>query len=373
MSDLLVALGDNLMFADTSRAARTPRHDIVALVDHPPFPALLEERPDLVVVLIGEGVIGTPQLRGPESADELFYRPTHPPAPTLHREALGGIQAHPRGQLAQHGRVFPVHPHAKPHRLLPDLRRVRQDTLFAEVHERPHAELLDVALAAESQVAFDVHFDPKALAVEAILVALSEPAHRLVALKEILIGPPPGVVHPHGVVGGDRAIQERPPLFRSFVAAEVLAEDVVGGPPRQDLALKGREVNFRRHRAEAQSGPTCWHSGGRTLTVGPSGRSLLVPRRGRRHRTCSFSYHSASTNKKTHPVLGRANRGTTQLPALADTWSPRESARLGTRLEQDARSHSALRVTGEGPAQPTEVKSPPSTREGVFSLVWCAA
>src|SRR6266852_4971572 len=106
MSDLLEALGDNLMFADTSRAARTPRHDVVALVDHPPLPALLEERPDLVVVLVREGVIRPPQLRAPESTHELFYGTAHGPAPTLHRKALGGIQAHPFGQLAEQRRVF---------------------------------------------------------------------------------------------------------------------------------------------------------------------------------------------------------------------------------------------------------------------------
>ncbi len=62
MRDLPVAIGDDLMLADSGGAARTPGHDISALVQPALFPALLEERPDHVIVFVGEGVVAAAQF-----------------------------------------------------------------------------------------------------------------------------------------------------------------------------------------------------------------------------------------------------------------------------------------------------------------------
>ena len=82
--------------------------------------------------------------------------------------------------------VVPVHPHAEPHRLLGDHLGELGDALAARLGERGEAVLLDVALGVQAERLLDLDLDPEALAVEAVLVALVVPAHRLVALEDVL-------------------------------------------------------------------------------------------------------------------------------------------------------------------------------------------
>ena len=146
----LVPFRDDLVLTDAGRAAGTPGHNIMALVDHPALPALLEERPDLIVVLVGEGKIRAPELGRAQLTHELFGGGRDRPAAALHTEAPRRICAHRLGQPAQQGGILPIHPHPQPDRLLRDLRGVRQHAFLAEIHKRPDAERLDVALAAKA-------------------------------------------------------------------------------------------------------------------------------------------------------------------------------------------------------------------------------
>ena len=58
MGHLLVPLRYDLVLADARGAARAPRHHVGALVEPALLPAALEEGPDHIVVLGGEGEVG---------------------------------------------------------------------------------------------------------------------------------------------------------------------------------------------------------------------------------------------------------------------------------------------------------------------------
>ena len=207
--DLLVTLGHDLLLGQAGAAPRAPGHHVRALVDPAALAAHLQEVPDRVVVLVG------------------------------HREV----------------RVVPVHPVAQPDRL-PGLDvGVLSDAGLAQLHEPLDAELLDVALRFEAQLLLDLHLDPQPLAVEAVLVALAEPLHRLVALEQVLVGAAPGVVDAHGVVRGDRTVDEREPPVGVVVAAQVLLHYPRVVPPLEYLPLHGRKVHLRVDRSEHLSPP----------------------------------------------------------------------------------------------------------------------
>ena len=112
-------------------------------------------------------------------------------------------------------------------RLLGLARGVGQHALLAERHELGDAVGLDVALAREAEVPLDVDLDPQALAVEAVLLALVLAEHGVEALEEVLVGPAPGVVDAHRVVGRDRPVEEAP----------VRPAGVLGAQPRERPAL----------------------------------------------------------------------------------------------------------------------------------------
>src|SRR5262249_29887575 len=177
------------------RAARAPRHRVVAAVDQAALVALLEEAPDGVVVLLRHREIAAPQV----------------------------------GTLLPVLLVVPVHPVAEADRLLGlDLRELI-DALLAQLHEAVDAgeavagdEVFDVALRAEAQLLLDLDLDPEALAVEAVLVAQLVAGHGLVALVGVLVGAAPGVVDAHRVVGGDRAVEEGPLILAAVLLAEAL-------------------------------------------------------------------------------------------------------------------------------------------------------
>ena len=164
VGDLLVPLGDDLMFRDPGGAARAPGHHVVPLVDQPPLPALLQEVPDRVVVLVGHRVVG----------------------------------------------VVPIHPVAQANGLLRLDPGEPADPLLAALDELGDAERFDVPLGLETQLLFDLDLHPEPLAVEPVLVALPVAEHGVVALEEVLVGAAPGVVHAHRVVGRDRPVEEGP-------------------------------------------------------------------------------------------------------------------------------------------------------------------
>ena len=166
MGDLRVALRLDLHVADAGPAARAPRHDVVAAVQPAAVVAGLDDTPDGVVVLV------------------------------RHREV----------------RVGPVHPLAQADALLADDARELEHAVLAALVELGDTEALDVALGAEAELLFDLDLDPQPLTVEAVLPALVVAGHGLVALVQVLVGPPPGVVHRHRIVGRDRSVNERKPL-----------------------------------------------------------------------------------------------------------------------------------------------------------------
>ena len=104
----------------------------------------------------------------------------------------------------------------------------------------------------QAQFFFDLDLDPEPLAVEAVLIALLVPGHGEVALIGVLVGPAPGVVDAHRVVGRDRAVEERPARLAAVLGPE-LFEDLALVPELQDGPLPGREIDlrfdfFERHR-----------------------------------------------------------------------------------------------------------------------------
>jgi hypothetical protein len=129
--------------------------------------------------------------------------------------------------------VVPVHPESQPLGLLGLDPGEFVHPLLALVDEVADAIGLDVLLGPEAQLFFHLHLHPQALAVEAVLVAGVIALHGLVAVIQILVGAAPGVVHPHGVVGGDRPVHETETLCAAFVAGRQLLKCFVVFPEFQ--------------------------------------------------------------------------------------------------------------------------------------------
>ena len=140
--------------------------------------------------------------------------------------------------------MLPVHPHPEPDRLLGDLVGKALSTRLAELDEAVDPVGLDVALVLEAEILFGFDLDPQPLAVEAVLVALPLAEHGVVALVEVLVGAAPGVMHPHRVIGGDRAVEEAETTLRARVARQVPLLRPLGAPELSHLALEGRDVQL---------------------------------------------------------------------------------------------------------------------------------
>ena len=249
---ILVALG-GLGLADARPAARAPGHRVVALGQPAASVALREEAPDEIVVLVAEGEVRAAQVGHAQSPDDHLDAVRDRPVGSLHGDGGLRVGCQQVAQAAQLVRVVPVHPHAQADGLLGLPRGVGQHALLAQADELGDAEGLDVVLAGEAQVALDIDLDPQPLAVEAVLPALVVPEHGVVALIEVLVGPPPGVMDAHRVVGRDRAVQERPGR-----AARVLCPQASEGAPlaplRQDVELLGWEIGQAGDGAEGAVG-----------------------------------------------------------------------------------------------------------------------
>ena len=178
---------EHLVLRQAGAATRAPRQRHVTLVQVGALEALLEEQPDRFDVVVRVREVG----------------------------------------------VVPVHPLPEARRLLGDHLRVLVDPFAARPREVLDAERLDVGLALEAERPLDLDLDPESLAVEAVLVAAALALHRMEADDGVLQRPPPRVVHAHGVVRGDRPIEE-PELGRA-------------GPERAQAGERARVLPVLEH------------------------------------------------------------------------------------------------------------------------------
>ncbi len=155
-----VAIGDDLVLADGRAAAGAPGHDVVAFIDPAVVVALLQEAPDLVVVLVAKGEVGAAQFRHAQPGDDLLDRIGDRAARPLDGDDLVRVVIQQVGQAAQLVRVVPVHPVAQTDRLLSLHGSIAQDARLAELDELGQTHALDVALAGEAQLLLGVDFHP---------------------------------------------------------------------------------------------------------------------------------------------------------------------------------------------------------------------
>src|SRR5439155_9004680 len=83
---------------------------IMALVHHPALPALLEERPDLIVVLVREGKIRAPELGRAQLTHELFGGGRdHPLRPCTLRRRAGSARIASASRRSRAGSSQSIH------------------------------------------------------------------------------------------------------------------------------------------------------------------------------------------------------------------------------------------------------------------------
>ena len=142
--------------------------------------------------------------------------------------------------------VPPVHPLAEPDGAFGERLRRPHDHLAAAASELGKPELLDLPLRVEPELPLDTHLDPEPLTVESVLVALVKPAHRLVALKDVLQGSSPGRVDAeHHPVRGHRPVDEAEPRTSGVLSAQAL-ERLLALPGLEDLELERVVVGLVR-------------------------------------------------------------------------------------------------------------------------------
>src|SRR5579859_1446558 len=215
MGALGVAFGRDLMLGERRATAWAPGQHIMAPVEPAMGMAQLQKAPDAIVVLVGMRIIA----------------------------------------------LLPVHPVAEPLALCGlDCRKVGH-TLLAALDEGRDAVGFDLALAGEAQVLFDIDLYPESLAVKALLPAQLLSQHAMVAVIQIFQRAPPGVMHAHGVICGDGAINERPPGATTRLGPHLL-EDLLCSPQAQDAILK-REIGWSHWHVREHTLPPQWlvHTG----------------------------------------------------------------------------------------------------------------
>ena len=189
-------------------AARTPRHHIPALIQPALLMAGFEKMPDGIVILVRLRMI----------------------------------------------RIAPVHPIPQPDGLLRDNVGEPVNAPLAQIHELAHPKRLYIALGLKAQLLFHLHLDPQPLPVEPILKALVVPLHRPKAQEHILIRPPPGVMHPHRIIGGNRPIDKRISPIGPLIARHILPRYPPLLPPPQHLALHSHKIGLRINGIEHSCG-----------------------------------------------------------------------------------------------------------------------
>ncbi len=162
--------------------------------------------------------------------------------------------------------IVPAHPLAEPDRLLRNNVGEFLNSSATLPGKLGQPVGFNLTLGVEAQLFLYFDLDPEALAIEAILPALIESPHGMISLEDVLVGPSPGVVHAHGVVGRNRTIDER----EYGVAAQLLLELLERPnliPEFKDLVLESREIDAARyrlvHRFSVPQSPTQkWHGRG---------------------------------------------------------------------------------------------------------------
>ena len=239
---IAIALG-HLVLAHARSATGAPGHGVVALVQPAAPVAFGQEPPDQVVVLVAECEVRAPQLRHAQAADQHLHRIGHRTGRTIDGDLGRGIGRQHIAQAAELIGIVPVHPHPEPDRLLGLARGEGQDTLLAQADELGDAVGLDVALVGQAQVALDVDLHPQALAIEPVLVALVVAEHRPEALEDVLVGPAPGMVDAHRVVGRDRAIEKAPARPAGVLRAQAGERPAIT-PAGEHLVLGADEIGL---------------------------------------------------------------------------------------------------------------------------------
>ena len=117
---------------------------------------------------------------------------------------------------------------------------------FAFAHEGIQPVCFNICFGSEAFFFLDFHFNPQALAVKAILVAQFAAAHGPKAVVEIFIGASPAVMDAHGVVGGNRPVDERPFGLALAQGARFL-EGIGCFPEVQHLVFLFNKINFIRY------------------------------------------------------------------------------------------------------------------------------
>ena len=235
----LATFGHLHLAVGASPAAR-PRHDIMSAVQLAPLVALLEERPDGLVILGRESEVAPSPGGLAEAGDQLFSGPADL-ATGGSADGLRGRLPHVGSQLPQRGGVVPIHPVSQADRLLGLPGREGENPLFAGVGELVDAKVGDRVLGAEAEFLFHLDFHPQPLAVKAVLVPQFAARHGEVALIGVFVGATPGVVDAHGVVGGDRPVEEAPAGSPGVLSPQ-LGEDLAVTPEPQDIVFAANKT-----------------------------------------------------------------------------------------------------------------------------------
>src|SRR2546421_1664028 len=77
MGQFLIAIRDDLVLTDPGSAAPAPGHDVGTAIEPATFPTLFEERPDHVIIFVGERKITAPQFWHAQTPHDLFYGVGH--------------------------------------------------------------------------------------------------------------------------------------------------------------------------------------------------------------------------------------------------------------------------------------------------------
>src|SRR5262245_63815757 len=120
--------------------------------------------------------------------------------------------------------MAPVHPLTELPRLLRLDGREVTDASVAGPSEAGEAEGLDHSLRVEAQRLLDFDLDPESLAIETVLEPLLVATQGLVALDHVLVGAAPRVMDPHGIVGGDRPVEEGEARTAAILGHEARAD-----------------------------------------------------------------------------------------------------------------------------------------------------
>ena len=204
---VLVALRD-LVRGQRGAVTRAVGHDLVALVEQPLVPDLLQRPPDRLDVGVVEGEVGVVGV-DPE-ADPLGQ-----PVPLVH---------------------------------------VLEHRLAALGVELGDAVALDVLLLGEAELLLDLQLDRQPVTVPARLAVDLAAAHRLEAREHVLEHAREHVVGARAAVGGRRTLVEDERL-RPLAAAHRLVEDVALAPARRGHPPRARGTTGRRLRDGAAEAP----------------------------------------------------------------------------------------------------------------------